>query len=273
MPLNRSTLTFTIETVDDGEGVTLAEIRESAPPRIMSMGITETIYEPVPTVTAAAKRHPNDSNSVALGRNLAIVRALRKVVRAFEDELPEDCRDADPAVVHITKRFHQMNQERQHWRDRYAELTEKVGYPMDGNDPDSNLVRHAQREMSRIGLYAPDADYGGMLAQAVEDLIRMFAAQGHSGGSAFMVRELFNQLTNFEPLSPLTDDPSEWMHIEEGMAGSPDLYQSRRRPDAFSNDGGKTYRLVGDTDDTTYTSEPHTPPEVADAPHAAEPAS
>lgn len=250
-----------IEVTSDGATTTFAEVE-------ITLGDTEPF-----AITGIARCAPNDTFDKTTGTCLALSRALRALAEWFEKEIPEDDRDVDPAVVHITKRFHQMNQERQHWRDRYAELTEKVGYPMDGNDPDSNLVRHAQREMSRIGLYAPDADYGGMLAQAVEDLIRVFAAQGHSGGSAFMVRDLFNQLTNFEPLSPLTDDPSEWMHIEEGMAGSPDLYQSRRRPDAFSNDGGKTYRLVGDTDDTTYTSEPHTPPEVADAPHAAEPAS
>lgn len=260
----------------------LAETEFALTARVVTDGATTTFVEleavspdlnTVPGMTGIARCAPHDRFDAETGFALALTRALRGIADELEGAIPEADRDVNRDVAHITKRFHQMNRERQHWRDRYAELLVKNGYQIDGNDPDSNLVRHARMEMSRIGLYDEDADYGGMLAQAVEDLIRMFAAQGHSGGSAFMVRELFNQLTNFEPLSPLTDDPSEWMHIEEGMAGSPDLYQSRRRPDAFSNDGGKTYRLVGDTDDTTYTSEPHTPPEVADAPHAAEPAS
>lgn len=252
----------------------LAETEFVITARVVTDGATTTFVEleaispglnTVPGMTGIARCAPHDRFDAETGFALALTRALRGIADELEEAIPEADRDVDREVAHLTKRFHQMNQERQHWRNRYAELTEKFGYPMDGNDPDSNLLRHAQQEMSRIGLYSPDADYGGMLAQAVEDLVRVFASQGHSGGSAFAVRELFAKLTNFEPLSPLTNDPDEWMNVSE-LSGS-EMYQSRRRPDAFSTDGGKTYYLLGDSE-TMYTSEPHQAPdpgEVADA--------
>lgn len=64
----------------------------------------------------------------------------------------------------------------------------------------SNLVNHAQKELTRVGLFDKDADYDGMLGDAVLELITVFAAQGHSGYSAQMTRELFYKLSNFEEL-------------------------------------------------------------------------
>jgi hypothetical protein len=110
---------------------------------------------------------------------------------------------------------------------------------------DSNLVRHAREELTRAGLFDADSDYDGMLGRAVLELVEKFAAQGHSGASAYMVIDLTQRLVSFEPLTPLTSDPQEWQHIAESMVGQPDLWQSRRRPDAFSNDGGKTYKITG----------------------------
>ena len=43
-----------------------------------------------------------------------------------------------------------------------------------------------------------------------------------------------------EPLSPLTDDPAEWIEVVDG------LWQSRRLAQAFSQSGGKAYRLNED---------------------------
>ena len=98
------------------------------------------------------------------------------------------------------------------------------------------LVEYAQDELKRHGLFDKDSDYDGMLGTAVMDLITVFSIQGHSGASAYMVSELFNKLSRYEPLSALTNDPSEWLDY-----GESNFLQSTRRPDAFSADGGKTY--------------------------------
>lgn len=64
----------------------------------------------------------------------------------------------------------------------------------------SNLVKHANEELTKAGLFDKDSDYAGMIGHAVKELITVFAAQGHSGMSAQMTRELFYKLSNFENL-------------------------------------------------------------------------
>lgn len=110
------------------------------------------------------------------------------------------------------------------------------------NTTDSNLVRHAVDEMNRAGLYDEDADYGGSIAEAVEELVRAFARQGHSGFSAMYTLAIFNKVANFETLTPITSDPNEWQDVSE-MSGR-SLWQSRRNPSLFSEDGGQTWYHV-----------------------------
>lgn len=102
----------------------------------------------------------------------------------------------------------------------------------------SNIACHAWDELDRAGLFTGDGDfYGGMTGRAVMDLVDVFVEQGHSGASASIVIDILRRVLAFEPLSPLTDDPAEWMEVADG------LWQSRRQAQAFSQDGGKTYRL------------------------------
>ena len=119
---------------------------------------------------------------------------------------------------------------------------------------DSPLVAHARRELTRAGLLDKDSDYDGMLGEAALQLVETFAAQGHSGMSAFATVDLAQRLMSYEPLAPLTNDPAEGNHISDDMAGRPDLWQSTRKPDAFSNDGGLTYKVTGS--DEAHTSAP-----------------
>lgn len=106
-----------------------------------------------------------------------------------------------------------------------------------------SLIEHAKRELEYSGL---GDEYGGMTGNAVLELMEVFSNQGHSGFSAHQVRGIFNELAQFKPLGPLTSNPDEWMHIEDDVAGDAITWQNRRRPDAFSKDGGKTYYLVDD---------------------------
>lgn len=115
------------------------------------------------------------------------------------------------------------------------------------------LETHAQAELEAIGAFDYSKDfYCGMTGDAVMELIRLFAKQGHSGMSAGLVRSLFNKLASYEPLSPLTGEDSEWSEC------SPGVWQNKRCSHVFktSEDGaydidGKVFR---EPSGATYTS-------------------
>jgi hypothetical protein len=65
-------------------------------------------------------------------------------------------------------------------------------------------------ELHKAGLYDKDSDYAGMLGEAVEELLRLFAIQEHSGFSASLCNQIFHTLIEGNPLTPLTTDESEW---------------------------------------------------------------
>lgn len=109
-----------------------------------------------------------------------------------------------------------------------------------------SLLEYAKKELSLAGLYDSDSDYHGLVARAVEQLVNVFSAQGHSGLSANIVLYLFNEVAHYRPLTDLTNDPSEWNQVDKEM------WQSSRRPDAFSRDGGKTYYLLDDNPRVVY---------------------
>lgn len=100
---------------------------------------------------------------------------------------------------------------------------------------ESNLVQHARRELALID---EDADTVAGLLKVVQ----AFADGGHSGGSAPYAIAYLEQLLRFEPLSPITDDPAEW--IDRSDISSYPIWQSVRDPRAMSEDGGLTYWLV-----------------------------
>lgn len=101
-----------------------------------------------------------------------------------------------------------------------------------------NIVDHAQAELERIS-EEPRTIEGYL------DMIRIFSRMGHSGGSASVFIPVLNALLRYENLSPLTDDPEEWVHHDETVWGERGgIWQNTRNSKAFSKDGGKTYYLV-----------------------------
>jgi len=97
-----------------------------------------------------------------------------------------------------------------------------------------NLVEHAEREMKLAGLYDKDADYGGMIPEAVMALVKAHAEQGHSGASHALTLQIFNRVINFKTLTPVSSS-DHWNEVEAG------LWQNSRQSSVFSKDGGQTW--------------------------------
>lgn len=109
-----------------------------------------------------------------------------------------------------------------------------------------NLVDHAEAELKNAGLFDKDSDYDGMLGKAVLELMKVFSKQGHSGYSAHLTLDLFDKLANFSNLTPITDNPEEWMEVTDKGPDGKGMWQNKRNPSMFSKDGGKTYYDVDD---------------------------
>lgn len=125
-------------------------------------------------------------------------------------------------------------------------------------EQESKLVKHTKRELAISG--AGD-DYDGLIGDWVLELIQVFSKQGHSGGSAHIVTGLFNQLAQFKPLGPITNNPDEWGEVPAHIGPPFDIptWQNVRDSSCFSNDGGKTYWDLKNGPDVTRTSVEYDP--------------
>ncbi len=95
-----------------------------------------------------------------------------------------------------------------------------------------SLTEHAKQELEMAGFFDKGSDYGGELGNATLELVKLFAKQGHSGISAGIVRNLFNKLADYKPLSPLTFNDDEWSNE---IARSDNVYQNKRNSAVFKD--------------------------------------
>lgn len=109
----------------------------------------------------------------------------------------------------------------------------------------SNLVKHAEHELKLAGLFDKDSDYDGMLGDAVLELVKVFAKQGHSGFSAHQTLKIFNIVADFKPLTPIGKSKDEWNDVSDA-SGEP-MWQNNRRSTTFSRDGGETWYDIDDS--------------------------
>ena len=107
----------------------------------------------------------------------------------------------------------------------------------------SNLLSHAICELDLIGLTEED-EYNGKMRKHILHMIKEFAGAGHSGFSASYAIGLLSKLMNFEPLSPLTGEDSEWIDVAEYGHG-PTLYQNNRKSSVFKDADGSCYDIDG----------------------------
>lgn len=106
-----------------------------------------------------------------------------------------------------------------------------------------SLVEHAKTELTKCGQFEEDPAF----SQSIVAAVAAFSSYGHSGGSAGVAIHMLHDLLQFKVLSPLTDDSDEWCDVAKYASGKL-LWQNRRRGDAFSHDGGKTYYTLEERD-------------------------
>lgn len=144
------------------------------------------------------------------------------------------------------------------FKDTFALKVRRLWCRLTTKRQPSRLIAHAEAEMRRAGLYDADSDYAGMIPEAVMKLVRVHASEGHSGFSHGLTLQVFNRVVNFKTLTPITDDPAEWMDVNDGRGPDKPVWQNCRDSALFSNDGGKTYYSVDDKDRALKTSAPAT---------------
>ena len=76
-----------------------------------------------------------------------------------------------------------------------------------------NLIEHAKRELDLAGYDLTKDDYMNNCAKNVMELIKVFSKENHSGLSAQITLSLFNKLVNYKNLTPLTNNPEEWIKL------------------------------------------------------------
>jgi hypothetical protein len=103
------------------------------------------------------------------------------------------------------------------------------------------LVDHAERELRDAGLFDEGSDYDGMLGESVLELVRTFAAQGHSGFSAHLTIDLFRRVAAYQILTPLKNPMESGEYIDHSDISGGPCFQSTRKSSIFSEDGGKTW--------------------------------
>lgn len=100
-----------------------------------------------------------------------------------------------------------------------------------------NLLKHAERELG-----TPDDSYSAAGVEALKELILVFSTQGHSGFSASYVRHQLALLLAYEPIRPLTGEPSEWIEVGDGVFQNNRCSRVFKQADRFD---GQPYDLDG----------------------------
>jgi len=118
----------------------------------------------------------------------------------------------------------------------------------------SNYKTFAVEELKRVGYRfdedgypvedtTDDFDMNSEMCMCVLEVLEVFAGQGHSGMTASYVLGILEKVMKFEPLTPLTGDDDEWVHICDDRTGNEDIWQNKRCSRVF-----KTHTEVYDID-------------------------
>jgi len=103
-----------------------------------------------------------------------------------------------------------------------------------------SMKEFAKSELDRIGMTDDDPTGEDMNFHMREHILRMvdeFSKEGHSGFSAHYAINVLKKLLAMEPLSPLTGEDDEWMHVYDDNNGDP-VYQNVRLSSVFKGPDG-----------------------------------
>lgn len=110
------------------------------------------------------------------------------------------------------------------------------------------LTEHGQYELDKMMANLGDYPANRIIAAATLALVKRFERQKLPENSASWVLDFFERICTWMPLTPITDDPTEWDEFEittKNMATGEDKverrWQSLRCPSLISTDGGKTF--------------------------------
>lgn len=101
-----------------------------------------------------------------------------------------------------------------------------------------DLIERARHELARLD---EDPD----LIEPLIKVVKIFQEQAFDAMARGFAVEYLHLLLQAKPLSVLTDNPAEWEPVYKAD-GEGLLWISRRDPDAFSTDKGKTFWLKSD---------------------------
>lgn len=92
----------------------------------------------------------------------------------------------------------------------------------------------AIKELELAGWFKSDSAYNGMIGKAVKELLELFQKQGHSGASASITSNVFNQIVMGGILTPLTGKIDEWVDVTCG--NNKPMFQNKRASNVFAED-------------------------------------
>jgi hypothetical protein len=127
--------------------------------------------------------------------------------------------------------IHRAHRELKELKIRAGELSDEW------DENDSGLIRHAKRELKALGYIPLEEEQedgpNKWIQKNILELLRVFAKQGHSGGSAPYCISMFKSLASFEPLAPLQGTDDEWNETLED-----ELWQNNRCSHVFKDKNG-----------------------------------
>lgn len=110
------------------------------------------------------------------------------------------------------------------------------------------LAEHAAYELTKAGMTNNSDPAAKTAAVNTMALVRRFEKMNMNERQAKFVLQAFENICNFLPLTPLTDDPAEWSEFEiqrknkeTGEIETRSVWQSKRHSSVFSEDGGVSY--------------------------------
>lgn len=102
-----------------------------------------------------------------------------------------------------------------------------------------DLLAHARTELTHMGEDPEIIDW-------YISVLEKFVDMEHSGASLEITSNVLFRLMQYKNLTPLTNDPDEWLDVSPYTKEKSPVWQSKRNMEAFSYDAGETYYILSE---------------------------